>query len=106
MVGSIDTHDGEDGFSAIELPRVSAQLNFRGPSKPAEEIRSGTVVLLDDGPGHLIDERRAADKAHPAAWTREFRWLSGRSDFTSTAIDVHGLLLFQCPTHPVSRREN
>jgi hypothetical protein len=78
---------------------VSAQLNFRGPSKPAEEIRSGTVVLLDDGPGHLIDERRAADKAHPAAWTREFRWLSGRSDFTSTAIDVHGLLLFQCPTH-------
>jgi hypothetical protein len=22
MVGSIDTHDGEDGFSAIELPRT------------------------------------------------------------------------------------
>jgi hypothetical protein len=98
MVGSIDTHDGEDGFSAIELPRTIK--GRRG------EILSGTVVFLDDGPGHLIDERRAADKAHPAAWTREFRWLSGRSDFTSTAIDVHGLLLFQCPTHPVSRREN
>lgn len=22
MIGSIDTHDGEDGFSAIELPRT------------------------------------------------------------------------------------
>src|SRR5262245_26492135 len=99
MVGNIDTHDGQDGFSAAEPQSTS------GSGRDRRSCPERNIVLRDDGPGDFVDQRCAADKASLAAWTREFRRISRRTDLAGATIDVDGPLLFQRPI-PFSRGEN
>jgi len=61
------------------------------------------VLYIDDGPGDRINERGTADQAILAAWTREFRRVSRRCDFSSVTVDVDCLPRFHSPISPLSQ---
>jgi hypothetical protein len=70
---------------------------------PLSVLGRALVLYIDDGPGDRINERGTADQAILAAWTREFRRVSGRCDFASVTVDVDCLPRFHSPS-PLSRK--